>query len=195
MPTVSCADTDVLPRVWDAGDIVQVDGMAVQVMHNGILIERDSYCGPWMTEIIRCLRGFHEPQEELVFAKILDRIVSSADSPAMIELGCWWSFYSLWFCKVLPVSRVVAVEPDLEYLNVARRHFALNHESADFVHGGIAAGHALSTPGFLAQSDGQVHDIPQYDLAQLLEMHGLERASLVLADIQGAETALILRVS
>ncbi len=47
------------------------------------------------------------------------------------------------------------------------------------------------TLGFLAQSDGRVHDVPQYNLAQLLEMHGLERASLVLADIQGAETALI----
>jgi FkbM family methyltransferase len=164
--------------------------MAVQVMHNGVLIEKDSYCGPWMTEIIRCLRGFHEPQEELVFANIVDRLLSSEDSPSMIELGCWWSFYSLWFRKALPASRVVAVEPDLEYLNVAKRHFALNHESADFVHGGIAAGDA-PTLGFLAQSDGRVHDVPQYNLAQLLEMHGLERASLVLADIQGAETALI----
>ena len=62
--TVSCTDTDALPRVSDAGDIKLVDGIAVQVMHNGILIEKDSYCGAWMTEIIRCLRGFHEPQEE-----------------------------------------------------------------------------------------------------------------------------------
>ena len=126
----------------------------------------------------------------MVFAKILDRLISSDDCPAMIELGCWWSFYSLWFRRVLPASRVVAVEPDLEYLNVARRHFALNDESADFVHGGIAAGNA-PTLQFLAQSDGRVHDVPQHDLAQLLAMHGLERASLVLADIQGAETALI----
>ena len=188
--TVSCTDTDALPRVSDAGDIKLVDGTAVQVMHNGILIEKDSYCGPWMTEVIRCLRGFHEPQEELVFANILDRLIGSDDCPSMIELGCWWSFYSLWFRKVLPTSRVVAVEPDLEYLNMARRHFALNHESADFVHGGIAAGNSPRLD-FLAQSDGRVHDVPQHDLAQLLEMHGLERASLVLADIQGAETALI----
>ena len=40
-------------------------------------------------------------------------------------------------------------------------------------------------------SDGLVHDVPHYDLAQLLAMHGMKRASLVLADIQGAETALI----
>ena len=60
-------------------------------MHNGLLIEKDSYCGPWMTEIIRSLRGFHEPQEELVFAKILDRLARSDESPAIIELGCWWS--------------------------------------------------------------------------------------------------------
>ena len=156
-------------------------------MHNGILVEKDSYCGAWMTEIIRCLRGFHEPQEELVFARILDRLRSSEDCPSMIELGCWWSFYSLWFRKVFPASRVVAVEPDLEYLNLAKRHFALNHESADFVHGGIAAGDA-PTLEFQAQSDGRVRNVPKYDLAQLLEMHGLDRVSLVLADIQGAET-------
>ena len=85
---------------------------------------------------------------------------------------------------------VVAVEPDLEYLNLAKRHFALNHESADFVHGGIAAGKA-PTLEFQAQSDGRVHDVPKYDLARLLEIQGLDRVSLVLADIQGAETALI----
>ena len=54
--TVSCTDTDGLPRVSNAGDVDLVDGTAVQVMHNGILVEKDSYCGAWMTEIIRCLR-------------------------------------------------------------------------------------------------------------------------------------------
>ena len=58
------------------------------------------------------------------------------------------------------------------------------------MHGGIAAGDS-STLEFLAPSDDQVHEVPRYDLAQLLEMHGLEGVSLVLADIQGAETALI----
>jgi FkbM family methyltransferase len=188
--TVSCTDTDELPRVPGAGDIELVDGTPVQVMHNGVLIERDSYCGAWMTEIIRCLRGFHEPQEEIVFSRILDRIATSEDSPSMIELGCWWSFYSLWFRKVLPTSRVVAVEPDPIYLDTARRNFALNHEAADLVHAGIAAG-GSPTFVFEASSDGQTYEVPQYDLGQLLEMHDVDRVTLLLADIQGAETALI----
>ena len=159
-------------------------------MHNGILIEKDSYCGPWMTEIIRCLRGFHEPQEELVFARILERLADSDDNPAIVELGCWWSFYSLWFRQRMSDSRVVGVEPDLEYLSTARRHFALNGETADFVHGGIAMG-TSSTLEFLATSDGQMHEVPRYSLPELLDMHELDKVSLLLADIQGAETALI----
>lgn len=188
--TVSCTDTDGLPRVSDAGDVKIVDGTAVQVMHNGIMIEKDSYCGPWMTEIIRCLKGFHEPQEELVFARILDRLSESDENSSMIELGCWWSFYSLWFRQFLSITRVVAVEPDPEYLDTARRNFALNRASAEFLHGGVGMGDS-STLDFLASSDGQVHQVPQYTLAELLDMHDLDKVSLVLADIQGAETALV----
>ena len=188
--TVSCTDSDQLPRVHDAGDFTTVGGRDVQVMHNGVLVERDAYVGTWMTEIIRCLRGFHEPQEELVFARTLERLATTDESPTMIELGSWWAYYSLWFRRVFPRSRIVAVEPDTEHLAITERHFALNHETADFVHGGIASGNE-QTFSMEYESDSEVHDVPRYTLGELLSAQQLDRVSVVLADIQGAETALV----
>ncbi|WP_410615881.1 hypothetical protein [Amycolatopsis sp. lyj-109] len=55
---------------------------------------------------------------------------------------------------------------------------------------GAAPGELLA---FEAESDGQVYDVPQHDLASLLAETGLDRADLVLADVQGAETVLLER--
>jgi len=188
--TLSCRDTDALPKVTDAGQMRSVGDVVAQVMHNGVVIEKDSYCGPWMTEIIRCLRGHHEPQEELVFSRILERLEATDDDPTMIELGSWWAYYSLWLLNQVPQARVIAVEPDPEFLEIGRRNFALNGRSAVFVHGGIgpAPGQPLQ---FLAESDGELHEVPQYTLSSLMVETGVENAAIVLADIQGAETAMV----
>ena len=61
-------DSDSLPRVADAGALVERDGVKLPVMHNGLLIEEGGYFGQWMTEILRSSHGVHEPQEEVVFA-------------------------------------------------------------------------------------------------------------------------------
>ena len=65
--TLSCRDSDTIPKVADAGLVVERDGVDLQVMHDGTLVHADGYCGAWTTEIIRRLRGHHEPQEELIF--------------------------------------------------------------------------------------------------------------------------------
>jgi hypothetical protein len=167
-----------------------VDGVAVQVMHNGVVVERDAYCGRWTTEIIRCLRGHHEPQEELVFARMVERLLATDEHPTMIELGSWWAFYSLWFRHALPASIVVDLEPDERFLEVGRRNFGYNRETATFVHGAVGP-HPGGTMRFLAESDGELHDVPQFDVRALMALGGMERVSLLLADIQGAETTLI----
>jgi predicted O-methyltransferase YrrM len=61
---------------------------------------------------IRVLRGHHEPQEELVFHRVLERLAADGGEPSMIEFGSFWTYYGLWFCHALPAGTVVAVEPD-----------------------------------------------------------------------------------
>jgi hypothetical protein len=72
--TVSCRDTDPIPKVPGAGEIRIENGIRVQVMHEGTRVLAGGYFGDWMSEIIRRLRGHHEPQEELVVHRILKRL-------------------------------------------------------------------------------------------------------------------------
>lgn len=192
--TVSCADADGIPKVAGAGEVRERDGRLVQVMHNGLLVEAGGYYGEWMTECIRALRGHHEPQEELVFDRIVRRLRAEGGSPVMIEFGSFWTYYGLWFCQALPGARVVALEPDPHYLEAGRRNATLNGlgDRVAFVHAAIGnePGETLAFP---AESDGQVHEVVQHDLASLVSAAGLDRVDLVLADVQGAETILLDR--
>ncbi len=198
--TLSCRDTDVLPKVRDAGAIRTVPGGSVQVMHNGVLIEEGCYYGPWMTQIIRGLAGHHEPQEELAFDAVIRRLAASGTdaagqpAPTMIEFGSFWSYYSLWFCHVVAGGRAVAMEPDPVYLQVGVRNAALNGLTGriEFVHGAVGA-----RPGelmdFRTESTGAVIPVVQHDLGSLLHDARWQRVDLVLLDIQGAETILLER--
>jgi len=68
---VGCRDADSIPKVAGAGEIIEREGQRLQIMHEGTLVKADGYCGPWMTEIIRRLRGYHEIEEELLFNHLL----------------------------------------------------------------------------------------------------------------------------
>jgi FkbM family methyltransferase len=191
--TISCRDCDGIGKVEDAGEVQQRGRVAVQVMHNGVVVEEGCYYGPWMTEIIRGLRGHHEPQEEFVFDALVERLRGS-ESPRMIEFGSFWAYYSIWFCSALAGARAVAMEPDPAYLQVGVRNADLNGvtEALTFVPAAIGA-----TPGelmdFLAESDGVTRRVPQHDLHSLMDLTGVDYADLVLADVQGAEWILLNR--
>jgi FkbM family methyltransferase len=161
-------------------------------MHDGTLVEADGYQGPWMTEIIERLRGVHEPQEELAVHVVLERLAATAGpSPVVLELGCWWAYYSLWARRRLPGARSFCIEPDPAYLEVGKRNFALNGVSGGtFVQAAIGFGPTPPQP-FECESDGQLHDVPFEGLASLLTRFGLERADLVLVDVQGAEVPML----
>jgi FkbM family methyltransferase len=185
--TTSCRDCDVLPKVEAAGQVItREDGREVQVMHNGVVVEAGGYFGDWMAEIIRSLRGHHEPQEELAFARILDHL-AGADRPlSAIELGSFWAYYSLWFLHEFPDGRVVAMEPDPLNLELGKRNFALNGRTGTFVQGVIGPRPGEPTD-FVSETDGQTHSVAQMSLETLMAAGDLDHVDLLLCDIQGGE--------
>jgi hypothetical protein len=65
--TLRCRDSDPIPKVPRAGEVIEHNSRRVQVMHEGTLVETGGYHGDWMEQTIRGLKGHHEPQEELLF--------------------------------------------------------------------------------------------------------------------------------
>ncbi|WP_149205404.1 FkbM family methyltransferase [Actinotalea subterranea] len=190
--TVSCRDSDRLPKVPGAGEVFDHDGTSVQRMHNGLLIEEGCYFGPWMTEIIRALEGNHEPQEEVVFHEVLERLLATDPDAAMIELGSFWAYYTMWFLQRSGGNRAVCLEPDPAYLATGRRNLALNGLEATFLHGAVGSEPGLPT-SFVAESTGEAVEVRQYDLESLMAETGLDRVGLIMVDIQGFETVLLER--
>lgn len=85
---LNCSDLDLIPKVPNAGKILR----GKQVMHNGILINLGSYYGPEYSKMLVLSKGVHEPQEERIFMEVLKVLKPGA---LMIELGSFWSFYSM----------------------------------------------------------------------------------------------------
>ena len=185
--TVACRDTDGLPKVAGAGDVT--DG--VQLMHNGVKVVEGGYYGEWMTEVIRRLRGHHEPQEEVAFHAVVERLAATAGpAPVMLELGAFWAYYSLWFKQRIPEGRAYLVEPDPAYLDVGRRNFALNGFEGTFHQAAVGRDAAPSQP-FECESDGQTRPVPVEGLRSLLRRFHLDHVDLLFSDIQGFEWPLL----
>jgi predicted O-methyltransferase YrrM len=89
----------------------------VQVMFNGIQVVAGGYYGEWMQNLITQCHGHHEPQEEVLFTEVLRHLKPGA---TMLELGGYWSFYSIWFLKQAGHRRSFIVEPDPKNLEVGR---------------------------------------------------------------------------
>ena len=185
--TTACADCRGIPKQPGAGSVRDADPWPVQVMHNGVLVARDGYYGPWMTRIIERLEGHHEPQEELVFHEILAALPKAA---TMVELGAYWAYYSLWFLNRFPQGRTILVEPDPNCLAIGRYNFALNGRTGRFIEAAVA-----DRPGgpsaFLCNTDGVVRQVPRVSVDSLVAQEGCEKIDVLLADIQGAELAML----
>ncbi len=188
--TTRCRDADRIPKVANGGAVLRHDESSVQVMHNGLLVEHGGYYGDWMAEIITALDGHHEPQEELVFHTILERLATT-NTPTMIELGCFWAYYSLWFLLQFPTGRAVAVEPDPDHLDVGRRNAELNGLPVEFAQ--FAAG-GRSNQRLALESEihpGRVHDVAVRSVTDLMADFGLDSVDILHLDIQGAELEVL----
>lgn len=184
--TSSCTDCDSIPKVWNAGQVVTENGLRVQIMHNGLKVVADGYCGSWMTRLIGKLRGHHEPQEEVVFHEVLKHVGATA---TMIELGGSWSYYSLWFLLGREERRAIVIEPDTWNISLGRRNARLNHAPILFEQA-CAGAEPMAEVSFVAERSGRI-SIPQVSVPSLMQQYDVSVLDLLHCDIRGAENEII----
>ncbi|WP_349371492.1 FkbM family methyltransferase [Salinarimonas sp.] len=186
----ACRDADSIPKVPEAGAVVDEGGRRVQIMHNGMRVLADAYYGPWMTRLITALRGHHEPQEELVFHRALAALEDEGrTAPVMVELGGYWCYYSLWFKSAFPAGRAIVVEPIEERLAVGRLNFELNARSAEFV---TAAVDAVAAPPAPFRTGAETAQVPRISLDALRGAAGVDAIDILHIDVQGWERRALL---
>lgn len=181
--TVSCRDCDPIPKIEGAGRIIGDR----QIMHNGVEVAAGGYHGEWMSEIISTLQGHHEPQEELIFHEVLTHIGPSA---TMIELGGFWSYYSLWFLRNEAQRHAIVLEPDPAHIEVGKKNAELNAaKNLDFIQGSVGAASLPARP-FPTETSGVV-SIPEFSVPDILRKAGMDTLDILHCDAQGAETEVI----
>jgi FkbM family methyltransferase len=185
--TTLCRDADALPKVANAGAVVQQpDGTRVQIMHNGIRVIAGGYYGPWMQDLITRCHGHHEPQEEVLFAEIMKHLDARA---TMFELGGFWSFYSIWFLTQDRRRRAFIVEPDPAHLETGRTNARLNDCEAVFIPAFVGGSAAPPSP-FTTEESGVVV-LPRVSVPDLMATHAIEHLDLLHCDAQGIELAVL----
>ena len=170
---MACPDNQFIPRVPEAGHII--DG--VQIMHNGLKVRIGSYYGKESVKLLQRNLGVHEPQEERVFHEVLKHVRANA---VMMELGAYWSFYSMWFCSVVPGAKAFMVEPSSENLAYGKDNFSLNGLRGHFTHGWVGASSGVAPDG-----------APVVCVDDLVVEHRLEEIAILHSDIQGAELDML----
>jgi hypothetical protein len=166
-------DNKFIERVPDAGAIKK----GKQIMHNGLKIHLGSYYGPEYSKMLLLSKGVHEPQEERIFGEALKTLSPSA---VMIEMGAFWSFYSMWFNQEVPGARNFMIEPDEFNIGQGKRNFRLNKMKGDFVQ------------AFIGRES--THDQPVDTLAidDFVRERGLPFVDMLHSDIQGFEFDMLL---
>ena len=162
----------------------------VQLMFNGLKVVAGGYYGDWMQQIIQNLYGHHEPQEEKVFFEIVKAMkqIKGSEAPlAIMELGSFWSYYSLWFSVEFPKSKAFLIEPDLNYLNVGVKNFELNGLKGFFANE-VVSKEDKTEVDFVQESDGEKIKVKVFDFDNTLTLNNLNSVDILMCDIQGHES-------
>lgn len=187
--TIQCRDCDVIPKVDDAGQFVQIGTDTVQIMHNGLRVIAGGYHGDWMAHIIRGLRGHHEPQEELVFHSLLRY---ARHNSLFVELGAFWAYYSLWYLKEIPGSEAICIEPDPLHIETGRTNARLNGMSdRTQFHEAWIGGQAHPEIAMLCETTQEMRSLPMLDMSSIVDMANDRVVEFLHIDIQGAELSFI----
>lgn len=186
---VSVRATDAIAKVENAGATELRGAEIVQIMHNGVLVRAGGYQGELMTEIIRRLHGHHEPQEEVVFHALMKRLAGAPERAVTVELGSFWSYYSLWARQALTGVESYMVEPDQHNLAVGRANFCLNDAAGNFFRAAVGTEHGTDT--FMQGESGAIRRTPVITVDGFMREHAIERIDVLLCDIQGAELTML----
>ncbi len=168
----NCPDSKFIPRVPGAGSV----RWGFQTMHCGVKVVAGCYYGYENMKMLERTGGVHEPQEERVFGEVLKHMPPDA---TMIELGSYWSFYSIWFASVVQRARCFLVEPLLSNLNYGRRNFAANRMEGTFIQ------------AFVGEEPGMIECTRQICVDELVAEHKIARINILHVDIQGYEGAML----
>jgi hypothetical protein len=170
---IKCPDNDLIKKVPNAGRVKK----GKQVMHNGIVTSLSGYYGDGVTQMLFKNKGVHEPQEEYAFDVVLKGIQPGA---TMIELGSYWSFYSIWFNKAIKNANNFLVEPLKNNMLVGINNFRLNKVKGKF------------TNAFIGKKSGVLDGIPIICIDDYVEDNKIEFIDILHADIQAFEYDMLL---
>lgn len=170
---VNCPDNQLIKKVKGAGTVKH----GKQIMHNGILTTMGGYYGDAITQMLFKNKGVHEPQEEYAFDVVLKGIRPGG---IMIELGSYWSFYSIWFNKAVLNSKNFLVEPVKNNMLVGINNFKINKVKGKF------------TNAFIGKTSGVLDQIPVICIDDYVEENKIEFIDILHADIQGFEYDMLL---
>jgi len=160
---ISDPNNQLIKRVKDAGSIID----DYIVMHNGIKVVKGSYYGNF-EEIFLINKGCHEPGEERMFQEVLKHI---PDGGLMIELGSYWSFYTIWFNRETKNAKNYCIEPSSDNLDIGKRNCKLNNVTADFTNGFIGTDHI--------------------NISDFVKEKGIKYIDMLHCDIQGYEVQML----
>jgi FkbM family methyltransferase len=184
--TVCCKDAESIPKVSEAGQFLERDGQRLQRMHEGSLVVAGGYHGEWMSQIIKQLRGHHEPQEELLFHEILKHVALGS---CIVELGAFWAYYTNWYLGSVEGSRAICVEPDTNNMSCGQVNLALNHRTATWINAAVGGG----SKEMLIRHDpkGSEVMVPCLNMDEIRERAGFPAIEVLHLDVQGAELDLL----
>ena len=164
-------DNVFIPRVAQAGRIAS----GKQILHNGIRIHLGSYYGPEYSQLLLLNKGVHEPQEERVFMEVLK---SMPEGSLMIEMGAFWSFYSMWFQRSVKRAVNYMIEPDSFNMGHGKRNFRLNDMKGVFLQAFVAD---KSCNG----------NIPTICIDDFVRQNKIDFIHMLHSDIQGFEYSML----
>lgn len=186
--TISCKDSDYIPKVKQAGKIKKYKGIDVQVMHNGLIVKKGGYYGDWMERIIKELKGHHEPQEEKIFYELLKLIRPGG---VMIELGSFWSYYSLWFNKTIKDAVNIGCEPDPNNLEIGKLNAEINSADIEFLNAAAGEGKERVVDFPIESVPGETRKVPILSVDEIMIKKNLKKLDILHLDVQGQELEAI----
>ena len=183
--TIKCNDCDIYEKCSGAGDIISIDRYPYQKMFNGLLIYEGGYHSRWMTNIIKELKGHHEPQDECLFIHIVRNYIPPKST--MIELGSFWGYYSLIFKKEISDAHCYLVEPIIDKLKIGKHNFDINGYKGTFVNAHINSKRSSTFMDW----DSEEIKVKGITLDDIFSAYHLNKVQILHSDIQGTEYEML----